>query len=398
MTTTTKTQDATPNLDDLLGNPFGDTQFSAPTVQPTQSNQVAEETKKKELTVFDTLPDDQKEQATKLSLMLDETKAQGILDFGSNAQKQLGNFSQSLLNQVKVQDTGEIGDVLSELMFKLEEADPKELTADSKNIFKKMFSKVKKNVYDMTAKYQTIGTQIDKIAIQLESEKNSLVKDNQNLEELYVQNKTYFDALNIFIAAAEIKIEEVLLKDIPEAVKIAETSTNQMDVQRVNDLNQFLNRLEKRSYDLKLARQISIQQAPQIRMIQNTNQVLAEKIQSSINTAIPLWKNQVVISLSLLRQQGAIKAQRQVSQTTNDLLLRNSEMLKMSTIETAKENERGVVDIETLQKTQTDLIDTLQETLSIQKEGRVKRKEAERELMQMEETLKQSLLQITTEE
>ncbi len=185
---------------------------------------------------------------------------------------------------------------------------------------------------------------------------------------------------------------------IPEAVKTAEKSSSQMDVQTVNDLNQFLDRLEKRTHDLKLARQMTIQQAPQIRLIQNTNQALAEKIQSSINTAIPLWKNQIAIALTLLRQKDAVTAQRQVSETTNDLLKKNSEMLKISTIETAKENERGVIDIETLQKTQNDLVETLQETLQIQKDGRIKRKEAEKELTVMETTLRDKLLELTSDQ
>ena len=193
------------------------------------------------------------------------------------------------------------------------------------------------------------------------------------------------------------KIDELLNTLIPEAVKKAETSTNQMDVQTVNDLNQFLDRLEKRTHDLKLARQMTIQQAPQIRLIQNTNQALAEKIQSSINMAIPLWKNQIAIALTLLRQKDAVTAQRQVSETTNDLMKKNSEMLKISSIETAKENERGIIDIETLQQTQNDLIETLQETLQIQQDGRVKRKEAERELSVMETSLRDKLLELTTD-
>lgn len=171
-----------------------------------------------------------------------------------------------------------------------------------------------------------------------------------------------------------------------------------MDVQIVNDLNQFLDRLEKRTHDLRLARQMTIQQAPQIRLIQNTNQALAEKIQSSINTAIPLWKNQIAIALTLLRQKDAVTAQRQVSETTNDLLKKNSAMLKISAIETAKENERGVIDIETLQQTQNDLVETLQETLKIQQEGRIKRKDAEKELAVMETDLRDKLLALTTDD
>jgi uncharacterized protein YaaN involved in tellurite resistance len=169
-----------------------------------------------------------------------------------------------------------------------------------------------------------------------------------------------------------------------------------MEVQIVNDYTQFLDRLDKRTYDLKLARQITIQQAPQIRLIQNTNQALAEKIQASINTAIPLWKNQVAIALTLLRQKDASTAQRQVSETTNDLLKKNSEMLKISTIETAKENERGIVDLDTLQQTQNDLVETLEETLRIQKEGRERRQAAEIEIGHMENDLKQKLMELNS--
>lgn len=201
--------------------------------------------------------------------------------------------------------------------------------------------------------------------------------------------------MNIFIAAGELKRTELQTKLIPEANQKAQASGSQMDLQTVNDLNQFEERLDKRVYDLKLAREITIQQAPQIRLIQNTNQVLAEKIQASINTAIPLWKNQVAIALTLLRQKEAVTAQRQVSETTNDLLKKNSEMLKISSIETAKENERGVVDIETLQKTQSDLVETLQETLKIQQEGREKRQSAELELSHMENNLRDQLLALT---
>ena len=212
---------------------------------------------------------------------------------------------------------------------------------------------------------------------------------------MYQKNKDYFDALNIYIAAGELKIDELQNQIIPQAVAKAQASGDQMDVQIVNDYTQFLDRLEKRTHDLRLTRQVTIQQAPQIRLIQNTNQVLAEKIQSSIHTAIPLWKNQVVIALTLLRQKDAVTAQRQVSETTNDLLKKNAELLKVSAIETAKENERGIIDIETLQKTQDDLIETIQETLRIQKEGKEKRQAAEIELGVMEENLKQKLLEIT---
>ncbi len=214
------------------------------------------------------------------------------------------------------------------------------------------------------------------------------------LEDLYEKNKEYFLTLNIFIAAGEAKLEILREKTIPEFQRKAEQSQDQMQVQEVNDMMQFADRLEKRIYDLKVSRQITTQTAPQIRLIQNTNQALAEKIQSSIMTAIPLWKNQIAIALTLIRQRHAVEAQKQVSKTTNELLLKNSEMLKMNSIETAKENERGVVDIETLKKTQENLVTTLEETLRIQADGRTKRQQAEQELISMENELKQKLLNL----
>ena len=335
------------------------------------------------------------EQAKQLASQIDVNDAQAVIIYGANAQSKLSEFSQSMLSHVQANDIGPIGDSLNELMYRLQEANPDELRAGEGNLFQRMFGKVKQSIYEITAKYQKIGAQIDKVAVKLEHEKDGLIKDNQMLEQMYQKNKDYFDALNIYIAAGELKIDELQNQIIPQAVAKAQDSGDQMDVQIVNDYTQFLDRLEKRTHDLRLTRQVTIQQAPQIRLIQNTNQVLAEKIQSSIHTAIPLWKNQVVIALTLLRQKDAVTAQRQVSETTNDLLKKNAELLKVSAIETAKENERGIIDIETLQKTQDDLIETIQETLRIQKEGKEKRQAAEIELGVMEENLKQKLLEIT---
>lgn len=384
-------------LESLLANPFGDVSENAPVLQ--KQEQIEKEMVQTEQVprLIDSLPKERQEQARSLAEQIDVTNAQSVMMYGSAAQQKLGEFSHSMLNHVQNQDTGEIGDTLNDLMYRLNEANPEDLRAEDSNMFKKIFGRVKKSIYEMTAKYQKIGAQIDKISVKLDKEKAGLLNDNLMLEQLYNKNKDYFDALNIYIAAGEVKIDDLLNNLIPEAVKKAETSTNQMDVQTVNDLNQFLDRLEKRTHDLKLARQMTIQQAPQIRLIQNTNQALAEKIQSSINMAIPLWKNQIAIALTLLRQKDAVTAQRQVSETTNDLMKKNSEMLKISSIETAKENERGIIDIETLQKTQNDLIETLQETLQIQQDGRIKRKEAERELSVMETSLRDKLLELTTD-
>ena len=217
------------------------------------------------------------------------------------------------------------------------------------------------------------------------------------LDNLYEQNKTYFQALNVYIAAAELKIDEINSTIIPELHKKAQQSDDQMMVQEVNDMAQFVDRLEKRLYDLQLSRQITIQSAPQIRMIQQTNQTLAEKIQASIMTAIPLWKNQIAIALTLNRQQKAVESQKLVTKTTNDLLLRNSEMLKVNSIETAKENEKGIIEIDTLKTTQENLIQTIEETLLIQADGRAKRKAAETEIARMEQDLKTRLLAVYEE-
>ncbi|MEG0749003.1 MAG: toxic anion resistance protein [Carnobacterium sp.] len=392
----TTIKEVSSELDDLLANPFGEAASDHSVEKAAIENEMVETDKSDRL--INRLPEERQVQARALAEQIDVSNIQSVMSYGAAAQQKLGEFSHSMLNHVQNQDTGEIGDSLNDLMYRLNEANPEDLRAEDDNVFKKIFGRVRKSIYEMTAKYQKIGAQIDKIGVKLDQEKNGLINDNMMLEQLYQKNKDYFDALNIYIAAGEIKIDELLDTLIPEAVKIAENSSNQMDVQTVNDLNQFLDRLEKRTHDLKLARQMTIQQAPQIRLIQNTNQALAEKIQSSINTAIPLWKNQIAIALTLLRQKDAVTAQRQVSETTNDLLKKNSEMLKISSIETAKENERGIIDIETLQKTQSDLIETLQETLQIQKDGRIKRKEAEKELTVMETTLKDKLLELTTDQ
>ncbi|QED58593.1 toxic anion resistance protein [Enterococcus durans] len=389
-------KDITPvndTLEDLLNNPF-----STPTDKLTQTQQNEINALQEQQTatrLIDKLPAERQEQAKELAAKIDANDAQSVISYGSAAQTKLSEFSQSMLNHVQAQDIGPVGDSLTELMYRLQEANPDELRAGEGNIFQRVFGKVKQSIYEVTAKYQKIGAQIDKVSIKLDKEKDGLLKDNLMLEQLYQKNKDYFDALNIYIAAGELKMEELQTTIIPEAMKKAEETGDQMDVQIANDYTQFLDRLDKRTHDLRLARQITIQQAPQIRLIQNTNQALAEKIQASIATAIPLWKNQVVIALTLLRQKDAVTAQRQVSETTNDLLKKNSEMLKISAIETAKENERGIVDIETLQTTQNDLIETIQETLRIQQEGKEKRRHAEVELGNMEDDLKQKLLDLT---
>ncbi|EAC2785934.1 toxic anion resistance protein [Listeria monocytogenes] len=373
-------------LDDLLANPFGSDGESAASIVNNETDAAPR--------LVDMLTETNKKQALELSKQIEPGNQAAILGYGAPAQAKLHDFSHSMLAHVQKQDVGPIGDIISDLMYRLQEADPDELAARNKNVFTKMFHRVKQSINEITSKYQKIGTQIDRIALKLEHSKKRLMEDNSFLEQLYDKNKDYFQALNIYIAAGELKLEEINTKMLPELRKKAEQTGDQMDYQEVNDVTQFADRLDKRVYDLRLSRQITIQQAPQIRLIQNTNQALAEKIQSSIMTAIPLWKNQVAIALTLLRQQQAVAAQRQVSETTNELLKRNADMLKTNAIETARENERGIVDIETLKETQSSLIETLQETLKIQQEGRAKRAVAEKELVTMEQELKERLLEM----
>ena len=380
-------QKPTSELDELLGNPFGELEIT----NPATTMQKVEEKPRR---LIDSLPEESKQKAIGLAEQIDPKNHQSIILYGTQAQSKLLNFSHSMLDHVQNKDVGEIGDILSELMSKLEQVNPDELQPEKRNLFAKLFGRISSSVNEVLSKYQKTGAQIDRITVKLDHCKKALMTDNMMLEQLYEKNKEYFQALNIYIAAGEVKLEELQTKTIPELKRKAEISQDQMDFQDVNDLMQFADRLEKRMYDLKLSRQITTQSAPQIRLIQNTNQALVEKIQSSIMTAIPLWKNQIAIALTLIRQRSAVEAQKQVSKTTNDLLLKNAEMLKTNTIETAKENERGIVDIETLKKTQENLVSTLEETLRIQSEGRSKRHQAEQELISMENELKQKLLNL----
>ncbi|WP_066295272.1 toxic anion resistance protein [Bacillus sp. FJAT-29937] len=372
-------------MDDLLANPFGGN------LELTSKN---EPLKEKPVKLIDVIPEENRQKAYELAKQIDPTNHQAMISYGTPAQSKLLSFSNSMLEQVQKKDIGEVGEIISELMMKFNEVNPDDLKGEKSSFLSRMFGRISSSIQETLSRYQKTGAQIDRISVKLERSKNILLSDVVMLERLYENNKEYFHALNVYIAAGEIKLEELNDITIPALKKKAEESNDQMKFQEVNDMIQFADRLDKRLYDLKLSREITIQSAPQIRLIQNTNQALVEKIQSSIMTAIPLWKNQVAIALTLIRQRHAVEAQKQVSKTTNELLLKNAEMLKTNTIETARENERGLVDIETLKKTQENLISTLEETLRIQEEGRNKRRLAEQELATMESDLRQKLLEI----
>ena len=389
---TQPTSNSPQTIEDLIQNPFLD-----PTHESSQKFDDLGVISNKVITnhqLIQQLPEHRQQQARELAKQINEEDMQSIITYGANAQSQLKDFSNAMLEHIQVKDVTGIGDAIVDLMTQLQQNDPKELSARP-NLLQKVFGKVKTSISETTLRYQQISTQIDRVAIRLERDQNELLNDNVMLESFYEKNRDYFEALNVYIAASEVKIQELQEKTIPAALEKAQASQDAMDIQKVNDLNQFLERLDKRTHDLRLTRQLTIQQAPQIRMIQNTNQLLAEKIQASIMTAIPLWENQITIALAILRQQNAAVSQQMVSDTTNNLLLKNSEMLKQSTIDVAREAERGVIDIETLRQTQNNLLSALSETLQIQQTGRQQRIQAETELIEMENDLRNQLLSIT---
>lgn len=371
--------------DELLESPF----------QPVES-EIVEEPKNEFTTTFkdDEFTKEEIEQIKSIKDQIEPLNNDALIAYGANAQSQLSKFSHDMLNQVQSKEIGPVGDSLKQLMSKLKEIDPEELTKQNKNVFQRLFGKVNRSVNELLAKHKSVASQVDRISVQLESSKDLLIRDVNLLDHLYDENKAYFEALNVYIKAAELKKEELESTTLPMLQEKASQSNNQMATQDVNDMIQYINRLDKRIHDLKLSRQITLQSAPQIRMIQNINQSLAEKIQSSILTSIPLWKNQMAIALTLLNQESASKAQKAVTDTTNELLTKNSEMLKQNALRTAEENERGIVDIETLKHTQDNLLETIEETLRIQTEGKAQRQQAEKELVSMEEELKTRLLDI----
>ncbi|MDK9856543.1 toxic anion resistance protein [Staphylococcus equorum] len=335
---------------------------------------------------------EEQQKIDKLSEQIKPMDNDGLLNYGTQAQSNMSQFSHRILNEVNTTDVGPVGESLNGLMSKLKSVNPEELNPENQSKLKRIFKRTKASVNEIFSKMQSVGSQIDRISIELDKHKNNLKKDIDMLDELYNMNKDYFEELSLYIEAAKKKKHALQQTEVPKLRTQAKETGNQMDVQAASDMEQFIDRLDKRIYDLQLSRQIAIQTAPQIRMIQNVNQALAEKIQSSILTSIPLWKNQMSIALTLMRQRNAVSAQKAVTDTTNDLLLKNSELLKQNALETATENERGVVDIETLKTTQNDIIETIEQTLQIQEQGRTKRKQAETELNQLESELQNQLL------
>ena len=313
------------------------------------------------------------------------------LTFGAPAQKEIAQFSDSILAKVRTKDSGEVGVLLNDLVSKVKGFDVTKKSGGFLSNLPIIGSMVRK-ADDMMQGYEKLSTQVEKIQAGLENSKVKMMEDVAMFDTLYQKNLTYFKELQLYIRAGEEKLEEMRTITLPKLRSQAAASGDPMAVQVVNDFEQSVDRFEKKIHDLKISKTLAIQTAPQIRLIQNNDRVLIDRVQSAIYHTIPLWKNQLVIALGLTHQKETIELQRAVSDATNDLLRRNAEMLKQNSIDTAKANERGIVDIETVKKVNEDLISTLEETLRIQHEGRQRRQAAEKELVAIEGRLKDALL------
>lgn len=330
----------------------------------------------------------QKVQSIKDSIDLKDSATP--LTFGANAQKNLADFSNSVLGKVRSKDSGEVGVLLNDLVGKVKGFD----SSDSKSFVAKIpfIGALVDKTQNFVQGYEKLSTQVDKISAALDRSKIQLMEDVALFDNLYQKNLDYFHELQLYIRAGEEKLAEVRETTLPKLKAQATTSADPMAVQIVSDFEQSVNRFEKKIHDLKLSKTIAIQSAPQIRLIQNNDKLLIDRVQAAIFHTIPLWKNQIVIALGLSKQQSVLQLQRAVTDTTNQLLQRNAQMLKQNTLETAKENERAIVDVETLKKVNQDLISTIEETIKIQAEGSAKRAAAEKELAAIEDAIKTSLL------
>ncbi len=321
---------------------------------------------------------------------IDITDSKQILQYGADAQHKIASFSEMALNKVRTKDLGEVGDMIGDLIAELNDFDAEE---EEKGFFG-FFRKAKSKIEMLKTRYDKAEVNVDRIAQMLEEHQITLTKDVAMLDQMYQMNLGHYRRLSMYIAAGQEKLKEVKNVEIPALVAQAEASGLPEDTQSANDYADACNRFEKKIYDLELTRAISMQMAPQIRLVQNNNTTMAERIQTTLVNTIPLWKSQMVLALGLAHSEQALRAQRAVSDTTNELLRKNAEKLKMSTVETARESERGIVDIETLQATNKSLIETLDEVRKIQAEGADKRKAAEAELVRIEDELKKKLLEI----
>ena len=328
---------------------------------------------------------------TEFSKKIDILNTEQVLNYGSNAQKNISEFSDSALNAVRTKDLGEVGDMLSDLVVELKglNFDP-----EQRKGIRGLFNKARQDIASVKAQYDKAEVNVDKIVEQLEHHEVVLLKDISLMDRMYEKNQEYMKELTMYIIAGKLRIEELRKVDLPELQKKAQESGLPEDAQAANDFANMIGRFEKKIHDLELTRTISLQMSPQIRLIQNNDTLMSEKIRSSIVNTIPLWKSQMVLGLSMYHSEEAMKAQREVTDVTNKLLESNAKKLHQGSVNVAKESERGIVDIETLKKTNLELIATLDEVRKIQDEGREQRLRAEEELGRIEGQLKQKLLEM----
>ena len=359
------------------------------TAEEKQEPAVVEEKKEEVIAEENILSEEERQMAEKFAEQIDLTNSNMILQYGAGTQKKMADFSESALENVRTKDLGEVGNLLSGVVKELKSFDEEEEKG-----FLGIFKKSSNKITAMKTKYAKAETNVNQICKVLESHQVQLMKDVALLDKMYELNLTYYKELTMYIVAGKKKLNEVRNGELQNLLQKAQSTGLAEDAQAAKDLDSMCNRFEKKLHDLELTRQISMQTAPQIRLVQGNDTLMVEKIQSTIVNTIPLWKSQMVLGLGVEHSAQAAAAQREVTNMTNELLKKNAEKLKMATIDTVKESERGIVDIETLKQTNESLISTLDEVMHIQKEGREKRKAAEQEMQKLEMDLKQKLLQI----
>ena len=372
----------------LTLDPEADSQKEETTVETTE-----EAVPEKDPIDESTLSETEKKTVDDFASKIDITESNTVLQYGSAAQKKVSDFSDTALANVRTKDLGEIGNLLSDLVIELKEYDATD-NNEKKGFFANLFDKGQDSVTKFKAKYDKAEANVEKVANMLEDHQITLLKDIALLDELYARNQQNTKELTMYILAGRKRVKEIRETELPQLLAKARETNLPEDAQAANDLEQACVRFEKKLYDLELTRQISIQMAPQIRLVQNNDTLMTEKIQSTLVNTIPLWKNQIVLALGISHSKEAMEAQKEVTDMTNTLLKKNAETLHQATVETAKESERGIVDLETLQHTNEQLISTLEEVQQIQKDGREKRAQAEQELAKIENQLTNKLLEI----
>ena len=371
------------NLDDLLSKRAQQPQEKALELAPEKElERIAQ--------AVEELTPAERAEVEKIKEGLDLTDSAAIIDFGTAAQKNIADFSDSILCNVRAKDSGYVGELLGELLTNVKSFEPK---SSDGGFLKKLplVSSLVGKAETMMQGYEKVSVQVEKVKTSLQKARMLMMKDVTMLDTLFAKNLEYFKTLELYIRAGEEKMQELREVTLPKLRAQAAASSDPMAAQVVSDFESSVERFEKKVHDLKISKTISIQTAPQIRLIQNNDKVLIDRVQSAIYNSIPLWKNQMVIALGLANQKKVLEMQHSVNEMTNDLLKKNAEMLKIGTIETAKENERSIVDIETVRKVNDDLVTTIEETLKIQQEGRAKRRAAEAELVELEGRLKKAL-------